>query len=186
MKINCEFIIFRKYSRARRDDPFDGFKTTPDNYVDIHIEGLRIDTADKEPSHDEDGIPRVLAGTKAVIRLFGTGITKDTLITFTDVPAERGVVCDKIKSNEFPVSYRRTVRTKDGPREIVKRRFSMFEGGKRSGNYGDRSRGTSSGIVVLRVCETAVVREGEVDKERRAVQAPRHRAVQHREHIFSF
>lgn len=82
--------------------------------MDIHIEGLRIDTADKEPSHDAEGIPRILAGTKAVIRLFGTGITKDTLITFTDMPAERGVVCDKIKSNEFPVSI--AVRTKDGIR----------------------------------------------------------------------
>jgi len=65
---------------------------------------LRIDTADKEPSHNEKGIPQILAGTKAVIRLFGTGITKDTLITFTDVSAERGTVCDKIKSEEFPVS----------------------------------------------------------------------------------
>lgn len=65
---------------------------------------MRIDTAEKEPSHNEEGIPLILAGTKAVIRLFGTGITKDTLITFTDVPAERGIMCDKIKSNEFPVS----------------------------------------------------------------------------------
>ncbi|KAG5331368.1 CNNM2 protein, partial [Acromyrmex heyeri] len=81
--------------RAQRDFPF--------NYTDIHIEGLRIDTADKEPSHDEKGIPMILAGTNAVIRLFGTGITEDTLITFTDIPADRGSVCDKIKSNEFPV-----------------------------------------------------------------------------------
>ncbi|XP_071569553.1 unextended protein isoform X1 [Temnothorax nylanderi] len=93
-----------KYFRTRRDEnPFDGFKTFPNNYTDIHIEGLRVDMADKEPSHDEKGVPRILAGSKAVIRLFGTGITKDTLITFTDVPGERGFVCDKIKSNEFPV-----------------------------------------------------------------------------------
>ncbi|KYM96089.1 PREDICTED: metal transporter CNNM4 [Cyphomyrmex costatus] len=85
-----------KYLRAQHDFPF--------NYTaDIHIEGLRIDTADKEPSHNEKGIPKILAGTKAVIRLFGTGITEDTLIAFTDVPAERGSICDKIKSNEFPV-----------------------------------------------------------------------------------
>ncbi|KYQ49943.1 Metal transporter CNNM2 [Trachymyrmex zeteki] len=84
-----------KYFRGERDFPF--------NYTDIHIEGLRIDTADKEPSHDEKGIPKILAGTNAVIRLFGDGITEDTLITFTDIPADRGSVCDKIKSNEFPV-----------------------------------------------------------------------------------
>ncbi|XP_011882400.1 PREDICTED: metal transporter CNNM4 [Vollenhovia emeryi] len=104
------FIEFRRYQarperyfRTRRDDPFEGFQSTPDNYTDIHIEGLRIDTADKEPSHDDKGIPRILARSKAVIRLFGTGITRDTLIAFTDVPAERGVMCDKIKSDEFPV-----------------------------------------------------------------------------------
>lgn len=94
--------------------------------MDIHIEGLRIDTADKEPSHDEKGIPRILAGTKAVIRLFGTGITKDTLISFTDVPADRGVICDKIKSNEFPVSIssfeRKTVSEK-----LIKCHLSMFK-----------------------------------------------------------
>ncbi|KAL6423179.1 hypothetical protein ACFW04_010093 [Cataglyphis niger] len=59
--------------------------------------------AEKEPSYGENGIPQIQAGIKAVIRLFGTGITPDTLISFTDVQAERGSVCDKIKSNEFPV-----------------------------------------------------------------------------------
>lgn len=60
--------------------------------------------ADKEPVYGENGIPEILVGSNAVIRLFGTGITDDTVITFTDVEAERGAVCDKIKSNEFQVS----------------------------------------------------------------------------------
>ncbi|XP_032674633.1 metal transporter CNNM4 [Odontomachus brunneus] len=76
---------------------------TSQNDTDTHIEGLRVEMADKEPSYSDEGIPEILVGTKAVIRLFGTGITKDTLITFTDVPAKRGTVCDKIKSNEFRV-----------------------------------------------------------------------------------
>ncbi|EFN86431.1 Metal transporter CNNM2 [Harpegnathos saltator] len=93
------------YHRSRRNDPL----TQPDdsetsqNDTDMHIEGLRVEMADKEPSYNDEGIPEILVGTKAVIRLFGTGITKDTLITFTDVPAKRGTVCDKIKSNEFRV-----------------------------------------------------------------------------------
>ncbi|XP_072767683.1 unextended protein [Anoplolepis gracilipes] len=88
--------------RTRRDGSSDNTQTlTPQNYT--HIEGLRVETAEKEPTFSEEGIPQIRAGTKAVIRLFGTGITPDTLITFTDVPAERGTVCDKIKSNEFPV-----------------------------------------------------------------------------------
>lgn len=68
------------------------------------IEGLRIESSDKEPIHGDEGIPRILAGTNAVIRLFGQGFTNDTVITFTDVLAERGAICDKIKTKEFPVS----------------------------------------------------------------------------------
>ncbi|XP_050462670.1 unextended protein isoform X2 [Cataglyphis hispanica] len=98
-----------KYLRTRRDDPSLGESPslnenlTSQNYTDVHIEGLRIEMAEKEPSYSENGIPQIRAGIKAVIRLFGTGITPDTLISFTDVQAERGSVCDKIKSNEFPV-----------------------------------------------------------------------------------
>lgn len=99
-------LIRRKYLRPRRDNlSFDDSETlAPQNYTDAHVEGLRVETAEKEPTHSEEGIPEIRAGTKAVIRLFGTGITPDTLIAFTDIPADRGTVCDKIKSNEFPVS----------------------------------------------------------------------------------
>ncbi|OAD52039.1 Metal transporter CNNM2 [Eufriesea mexicana] len=72
-------------------------------HTDVYIEGLRIETSEKDPSYREDGIPEILAGSKAVIRLFGFGFTEDTLITFTDEPAKRGTICDKIKSNEFLV-----------------------------------------------------------------------------------
>lgn len=88
----------------RRDDPPLDKSLTSQNYTDTHIDGLRVESAEKEPSYGENGIPQIRAGTKAIIRLFGTGITPDTLISFTDVKAERGSVCDKIKSNEFPVS----------------------------------------------------------------------------------
>lgn len=73
-------------------------------HTDVFIEGLRIETSEKDPSYSENGIPEILAGTKTVIRLFGFGFTEDTLITFTDEQAERGTICDKIKSNEFLVS----------------------------------------------------------------------------------
>lgn len=104
---SCELLLFfhRKYLRARRDDPLADASglVTPQNYTDAHIEGLRVELADKS-TYGDDGIPEILAGTTTVIRLFGTGITEDTLITFTDVAAERGTVCDKIKSKEFPVN----------------------------------------------------------------------------------
>lgn len=91
----------------RRDDsitPLDDTTSLPsENDTDAHIEGLRVEKADKEPTYSEEGIPQILVESKAVIRLFGTGITKDTLIGFTNVPAKRGTICDKVKI-EFQVS----------------------------------------------------------------------------------
>ncbi|KZC10512.1 Metal transporter CNNM2 [Dufourea novaeangliae] len=76
---------------------------TEEVHTEAFIEGIRIETSDKDPSYRNDGIPEILAGSRAVIRLFGSGITEDTLVTFTDEPSKRGTICDKIKSNEFPV-----------------------------------------------------------------------------------
>ncbi|XP_043266267.1 unextended protein isoform X2 [Colletes gigas] len=98
-----------KYFRTRRADPppivnDDHKKLIAEHpFKEAFIEGLRIETAAKDPSYSSDGIPEILAGSKVVIRLFGFGITEDTLVTFTDEPAERGSICDKIKSNEFLV-----------------------------------------------------------------------------------
>ncbi|KOC59188.1 Metal transporter CNNM2 [Habropoda laboriosa] len=106
---NGSRAIYKKYFRMRRanslatvnDDPENLW--TQQNYKDVFIEGLRIETSDKDPSYRDDGIPEILAGSRAVIRLFGFGFTEDTLISFTDEPAKRGSICDKIKSNEFLV-----------------------------------------------------------------------------------
>ncbi|XP_060824579.1 unextended protein isoform X2 [Bombus pascuorum] len=102
-------IQSKKYFRTSRDtshllptvndDPKNLF--TRQIHTDVFIEGLRIETSAKDPSYREDGIPEILAGSKAVIRLFGFGFTEGTLITFTDEPAKRGSICDKIKTNEF-------------------------------------------------------------------------------------
>ncbi|XP_076229097.1 metal transporter uex isoform X2 [Nomia melanderi] len=89
---------------------------TEELHTEAVIQGLRIETADKDPSYSENGIPEILAGSKAVIRLFGTGITEDMLVTFTDEPARRGTICDKIKSNEFPV---RNVRNNTATIDVV-------------------------------------------------------------------
>lgn len=105
-------LIPRKYFRTSRDT-FHLLPTVNDDpknlfsrqiHTDVFIEGLRIETSAKDPSYREDGIPEILAGSKAVIRLFGFGFTEGTLITFTDEPAKRGSICDKIKTNEFLVS----------------------------------------------------------------------------------
>ncbi|XP_020286791.1 metal transporter CNNM4 [Pseudomyrmex gracilis] len=100
--ISVEFP--RKYLRARRDAPLSPLaQIETNNYMPLFIEGLRVESADKEPSYNEKGIPEILVETNAVIRLFGTGFTPDTVITFTDMLAKRDTLCDKIKSKEFPV-----------------------------------------------------------------------------------
>ncbi|KAK9301214.1 hypothetical protein QLX08_006306 [Tetragonisca angustula] len=102
-------IQSKKYFRMRRANLLSSVNDDPKNlltqqiHTDVFIEGLRIETSEKDPSYREDGIPEILAGSKTVIRLFGFGFTEDTWITFTDEPAKRGSICDKIKSNAFLV-----------------------------------------------------------------------------------
>ena len=62
-----------------------------------------VETAGKL-HYDDDGTPQILALKPAVIRLFGVGLTNNTVIAFTDQIGQRGDICDKIKSAEFPVS----------------------------------------------------------------------------------
>ncbi|KAK1125651.1 hypothetical protein K0M31_005209 [Melipona bicolor] len=102
-------IQSKKYFRTRRADLLPSVNDEPKNlltqqiHTDVFIEGLRIEISEKDPSYREDGIPEILAGSKTVIRLFGFGFTEDTWITFTDEPAKRGSICDKIKTNKFLV-----------------------------------------------------------------------------------
>ena len=106
------YFILSKYFRTLRANSLVSHNKDYDDLMsegihkDAFIEGLRIETAAKDPSYTYDGIPEILAKSKTVIRLFGVGITEDTLVTFTDVSAKRGTICDKIKSDEFPVSIR--------------------------------------------------------------------------------
>lgn len=99
----------QKYFRARRarshvpDVGENDLIPSTQVHTDIYIEGLRVELADKDPSYTAEGVPEILAGSKAVIRLFGFGITEGTKVTFTDMPQNRGSFCDKIKSNEFQV-----------------------------------------------------------------------------------
>ncbi|KAK0157458.1 hypothetical protein PV328_011201 [Microctonus aethiopoides] len=103
--VGREFILKNDDIRSRRDINYDGIEhqTSSGSFDDIRIEALRVEMADKDPSFTEEGIPEILEGTNAVIRLFGHGITINTSVTFTDASQARGTVCDKIKSAEFVV-----------------------------------------------------------------------------------
>ncbi|XP_046417972.1 unextended protein isoform X4 [Neodiprion fabricii] len=70
---------------------------------EVRIEGLRIESADKEPFFSEDNVPTLYANTNAVIRLFGDGLSSETVIRFTDVAADRGENCNELKTPEYQV-----------------------------------------------------------------------------------
>ncbi|XP_069698503.1 unextended protein-like isoform X2 [Periplaneta americana] len=70
---------------------------------EVQVIGLRVETADREPTYGEDGIPVLLAHSRAVLRLFGTGFNNNTLVTVTQNPGERGQRCEFPIDDEFPV-----------------------------------------------------------------------------------
>lgn len=69
----------------------------------LQVNGLRVETADRDPSYDDDGVPVLLAHTQAVLRLFGTGFNNGTLVTVTQSTGARGDHCEFPVADEFPV-----------------------------------------------------------------------------------
>ncbi|XP_060809213.1 unextended protein isoform X2 [Amyelois transitella] len=74
-------------------------------YSTIKVLGLRIEEADKEPKLVEEMIPSVLANTKFTMRVFGEGLTDDTVFAFTHVPQRFGSPCNRLLTGEFKVNY---------------------------------------------------------------------------------
>lgn len=58
----------------------------------LQITGIRLDGSQSE-SDLEDGIPNVLADSTFILRIFGSGITNDTVIAFTNEPQKDGAYC---------------------------------------------------------------------------------------------
>lgn len=67
------------------------------------VNGLRVETADRDPTYDDDGVPILLAHSRVVLRIFGTGFDNYTLITVTQNPDARGQPCEFPVADEFPV-----------------------------------------------------------------------------------
>ncbi|KAH0555068.1 hypothetical protein KQX54_015063 [Cotesia glomerata] len=90
--------------RRKRDLPSVGQPLIPANgdAEKLHIYGLRLE-GEQEEQEFANGVPKVVGETLVTIRIFGSGITTDTVISFTDIPQNRGEICDKIKSQEFIV-----------------------------------------------------------------------------------
>ncbi|KAK0161510.1 hypothetical protein PV327_009972 [Microctonus hyperodae] len=103
--VGREFILKNEDVRLKRDINQGGIghQTSSGDFDDVRIEALRVEMADKDPSFTEEGVPEILEGTNAVIRLFGNGITNHTRVTFTDALQARETRCDRIRSEEFAV-----------------------------------------------------------------------------------
>lgn len=67
---------------------------------ELEIVGYRIERAEKEP-HIENGVPVLRAGTKATLRLFGTGFTNKTTIGLTSEKLDSGVSCNMMIPTGF-------------------------------------------------------------------------------------
>ena len=69
----------------------------------LQVNGLRVETADRDPTYDDDGVPILLAHSHMVLRLFGTGFDNYTLMTVTQNPGARGERCEFPVPDKFPV-----------------------------------------------------------------------------------
>lgn len=69
----------------------------------LQIKGYRVESSDREPNHGEDNIPELLQGTMATLRLFGSGFSEQTTITFTEERNEFGGPCQMTKTDPFHV-----------------------------------------------------------------------------------
>lgn len=69
----------------------------------LQIKGFRIEQSDKDPKHGDDNVPELQQGTNALLRLFGTGITDQTTIIFTEEKNEYGGPCQVTITESFHV-----------------------------------------------------------------------------------
>ena len=72
--------------------------------TDIRIRGIRVETSDKHTEYDDNGIPQVLINLEFEIRIFGTGISEDVEIAFTNTRARKGEKCENLETPKYSVS----------------------------------------------------------------------------------
>lgn len=67
----------------------------------IRIDGVRVETSDRDASYTDEGVPELMSFTKVVFRLFGTGFTEKTVITITEVKNQYGGPCILPAAGQF-------------------------------------------------------------------------------------
>uniref|UniRef100_A0A182QRA6 CNNM transmembrane domain-containing protein n=1 Tax=Anopheles farauti TaxID=69004 RepID=A0A182QRA6_9DIPT len=76
-----------------------------DDDVPLRIDGFRIERSEKAPETEDDGVPSVRSDSAVTLRLFGTGIRRNTVIIFTHVPARYAGSCQVPVTEKFRVSH---------------------------------------------------------------------------------
>ncbi|XP_066991893.2 unextended protein isoform X3 [Anabrus simplex] len=89
-------------SRSRRDnifprsappampaEPPEAAETVKTVVDPLRVTGVRVEQSDREAIHGDDGVVQLLAGSKAVLRLFGSGFSNYTQITVTTQKQKR-------------------------------------------------------------------------------------------------
>uniref|UniRef100_A0A182K384 CNNM transmembrane domain-containing protein n=1 Tax=Anopheles christyi TaxID=43041 RepID=A0A182K384_9DIPT len=71
----------------------------------LRIEGYRIENSELSPERDEGGVPSVRINSPVQLRLFGTGITLNTVIIFTHETFRFGGPCQVPVTEKFRVTY---------------------------------------------------------------------------------
>lgn len=61
------------------------------------VYGYRLENSEKDARFSDNGMPQLRVGSSGVLRLFGSGWTKNTYFTFTSRIGEKGEHC------EFPI-----------------------------------------------------------------------------------
>lgn len=98
--------------RKRRDvfgsvknEPTSVAPTTIDPRIgaDIRIDGLRVESSDRQANYDDDGVPELMSATPVRFRFFGAGFSTRTVVTLTEVKNNHGGSCILPASGQFRV-----------------------------------------------------------------------------------
>ncbi|XP_059473199.1 unextended protein isoform X2 [Neocloeon triangulifer] len=81
------------------------------DHPDLQVTGIRVEVAERDPTYDENGVPVLLVGMTATIRLFGQGFTNETSVAVTSVPGLRGENCQHPSNKVFLVDAKSIMKT---------------------------------------------------------------------------
>uniref|UniRef100_A0A182NFP3 CNNM transmembrane domain-containing protein n=1 Tax=Anopheles dirus TaxID=7168 RepID=A0A182NFP3_9DIPT len=80
-------------------------ESTSDAVPPLRIDGFRIEYAEKALEMEDGGVPSVRSDSPVTLRLFGTGIRRNTVVIFTHNPARYGGSCQVPVTEKFRVIH---------------------------------------------------------------------------------